>query len=98
MFSNEKNVFDDPKEFDDPWVSDVLTVISNEGMVFNDPKEFDDPKGVSVRSMDFDNPQAYGWYLHLGQVFIIIKYDGCLEDIAFMDFGILQLIEKIFWW
>ena len=68
-------------------------------MVFNDPKEFDDPKGISVRSMDFDNPQAYGETSILdGQVFIIIKYDGCLEDIDFMDFGTLQLIEKIFWW
>ena len=74
-------------------------------MVFNDPKEFDDPqifddpKGISIRSMDFDNPQACGDTSILdGQFFIIIKYDGCLEDIDFMDFGTLQLIEKIFWW
>ena len=51
----------------------------------------------SVRSMDFDNPQAYDDTSILdGQVFIIIKYDGCLEDIDFMDFGTLQFIEKIF--
>ena len=51
----------------------------------------------SVRSMDFDNPQAYGDTSILdAQVFIIVKYDGCLEDIDFMDFGTLQFIEKIF--
>ena len=49
--------------------------------------------------MDFDNPQAYGDTSILdAQVFIIVKYDGCLEDIDFMDFGTLQFIEKIFWW
>ena len=54
-------------------------------------------KGISIRSMDFDNPQAYDDTSILdGQVFIIIKYDGCLEDIDFMDFGTLQFIEKIF--
>ena len=35
-------------------------------MDFNDPKEFDDilvypdPKGISIGSMDFDNPRVYG--------------------------------------
>ena len=35
-------------------------------MDFNDPKEFDDilvspdPKGISIESMDFDNPKVYG--------------------------------------
>ena len=62
VFSNGNIVFDDPKEFDDPQVSDSLKVISNGNMDFNDPKEFDDPqvfddpKGISIGSMDFDNP------------------------------------------
>ena len=40
-------------------------IISNESMDFNDPKEFndpqvfDDPKGISIGSMDFDNPKVY---------------------------------------
>ena len=35
-------------------------------MDFNDPKEFDDfqifddPKGISIGSMDVDNPKVYG--------------------------------------
>ena len=35
-------------------------------MDFNDPKEFvdplifDEPKGISIGSMDFDNPKVYG--------------------------------------
>ena len=35
-------------------------------MHFNDPKElddhqvFDDPKGISIGSMNFDNPKVYG--------------------------------------
>ena len=63
VFSNEKIVFDDPKEYHDPWVSDVLTVISNEGMDSNDPKEFDDPQifddPISIGSMvGFDNSKA----------------------------------------
>ena len=35
-------------------------------MDVNDPKEFDyhqvfdDPKGISIESMDFDNPKVYG--------------------------------------
>ena len=35
-------------------------------MDFNDPKEFDDPqtrddqKGISIESMDFDDPKVYG--------------------------------------
>ena len=41
VFSNGNIVFDDPKEFDDPQVSDGLKVISNESMGFNDSKEFD---------------------------------------------------------
>ena len=104
VFWNEKIVFDDPKEYHDPWVSDVLTVISNEGMDSNDPKEFDDPQifddPISIGSMvGFDNSKAYGDTSILdGLVFIIIKYDGCLEDIDFMDFGTLHLIEKIFLW
>ena len=41
-----------------------LVVISNESMDFNDPKEFNDilvypdPKGISIGSMDFDNPKV----------------------------------------
>ena len=71
-------------------------------MDFNDPKEFDDPQifddPISIGTMvRFDNSKAYGDTSILdGLVFIIIKYDGCLEDIDFMDFGTLQLIEKIF--
>ena len=70
----------------------------------NDPKEFDDPQifddPISIGSMvGFDNSKAYGDTSILdGLVFIIIKYDGCLEDIDFMDFGTLHLIEKIFLW
>ena len=65
VFSNWNIVFDDPKEFDDPQVSDGLKVISNGSKDFNDPKElddpqlFDDPKGISFGSMDFDNPKVY---------------------------------------
>ena len=65
-------------------------------MNFNDPKEFDDPQifddPISIGSMvGFDNSKAYGDTSILdGLVFIIIKYDGCLEDIDFMDFGTLQ--------
>ena len=29
-------------------------------MDFYDPKDFDDPKGISVNSLDFDNPKVYG--------------------------------------
>ena len=59
------NVFGDPKEFDDPQVSDSLKVISSEcvdfddSKEFDDPKAFDDPKGISIGSMDFDNPKVY---------------------------------------
>ena len=41
-----------------------LKVISNHSMDFDDPKEFDDPqvfddpKGISIGSMDFDNPNS----------------------------------------
>ena len=27
---------------------------------FDDPQVFDDPKGISIVSMDFDNPKVYG--------------------------------------
>ena len=27
---------------------------------FHDPQVFDDPKGISIGSMDFDNPKVYG--------------------------------------
>ena len=39
-------------------------IISNESMDLNDPKEFDDPqvfddpKGISIGSMNFDNPKS----------------------------------------
>ena len=42
-----------------------MKVISNEFVDFDDPKEFndpqvfDDPKGISIGSMDFDNPKVY---------------------------------------
>ena len=42
VFSNECMVFDYPKEFDDPPVSDGLKVISNERMDFDDPKVYKD--------------------------------------------------------
>ena len=29
-------------------------------MEFDDPQVFDDPKGISIESMDFDNPNVYG--------------------------------------
>ena len=29
-------------------------------MEFDDPQVFDDPKGISIESMDFDNPRVYG--------------------------------------
>ena len=60
------NVFCDPEEFDDPKVSDSLKVISSEcvdfddSKEFDDPKVFDDPKGISIGSMDVDNPKVYG--------------------------------------
>ena len=48
-------MFDYPKEFDDPQVSDgLIKVISNESMDYNDPK------GISIGSMDIDNPKVYG--------------------------------------
>ena len=53
-FLNRNIALDDPKEFDDPEVSDGLKVISNESM------EFNDPKGISIESMNFDNPKVYG--------------------------------------
>ena len=28
---------------------------------FDDPQVFDDPKGISIGSMDFDNPKVYGY-------------------------------------
>ena len=59
VFSNGNIVFDDPKEFDDPQVSDSLKVISNGGMDFND-KINDKTKGISIESMDFDNPNVFG--------------------------------------
>ena len=43
-----------------------LKVIPNESMYFHDPKEFNDPqvfndsKGISIGSMNFDNPKVYG--------------------------------------
>ena len=58
VFGNGNIVFDDPKEFDDPQVSDGLEAISNKSMDLNDPKEFDDPlvshdpKGISIGIMD----------------------------------------------
>ena len=27
---------------------------------FDDPQVFDDPKGISIGSMDVDNPKVYG--------------------------------------
>ena len=66
LFSNRNIVFDDPKEFDDPQVSDSLKVISSECVEFDDPKEFndpqvfDDPKGISIGSLDIDNPRVCG--------------------------------------
>ena len=27
---------------------------------FDDPQVFDDPKGISIGSMNFDNPKVYG--------------------------------------
>ena len=27
---------------------------------FDDPQVFDEPKGISIGSMDFDNPKVYG--------------------------------------
>ena len=62
---NVNTVFDDPKQFDDPKVPDILKEISNGSVDFNDPKEFDDPqifddpKEISTGSMDFDNPKIY---------------------------------------
>ena len=59
-------VVDDPKEFDDPLVSDSLEVKSKEyadfyhPKKFDDPQVFDDPKEISIGSMDFDNPKLYG--------------------------------------
>ena len=32
----------------------------NDPKEFDDPQVFDDPKGISIGSMDFDNPKAYG--------------------------------------
>ena len=54
VFSDGNIVFDDAKEFDDPQVSDgLIKVISNEIMDYNDPK------GISIGSMDIDNPKVY---------------------------------------
>ena len=58
-------------------------------MDFNDPKEFDDilvspdPKGISIGSMDFDNPKVYGdTFIFDGLVvhgiFMICKVTVCL--------------------
>ena len=57
---------DDPKEFDDPHVSDTLKANSNEIMDFNDPNLINDlqvyvaPRGISFVSMDNDNPKVFG--------------------------------------
>ena len=58
-------------------------------MDFNDPKEFDDilvspdRKGISIGSMDFDNPKVYGDTfifdgLVVHGVFMICKVTVCL--------------------
>ena len=39
VFSDGNIVFDDAKEFDDPHVSDSLTIIFNESMDLNDPED-----------------------------------------------------------
>ena len=44
-------MFDYPKEFDDPQVSDGL---------INESIDYNDPKGISIGSMDIDNPKVYG--------------------------------------
>ena len=49
VFSNGNIVFDDPKEFDDPQVTDGLKVISKKSMAFNDPKVFDDPQVSRIK-------------------------------------------------
>ena len=54
-------------------------------MDFNDPKEFDDifvssdPKGISIGSMDFDNPKVNGdTFISDGLVFTFISAVQCL--------------------
>ena len=104
-------VFDDPKVFSKGnVVSDEASVLRSQSNFkwqyglgwfkgIDDLQVFEWQKVISDGSHDFDNPKAYGDTSILdGPGFIIIKYDGCLEDIDFMDFGTLQLIEKIFWW
>ena len=44
VFSNWIIVFDVPREFYDPQVSDGLEAISNESMDLKDPQEFDYPQ------------------------------------------------------
>ena len=56
VFSNEKIVFDDPKEFDEPWVSDVLKVIANEGM---DEEEDEIPDDETINMVSSTN--TYGF-------------------------------------
>ena len=44
-----------PKEFNNPQVSDSQIVFSNECV------DFDGSKGISIGSIDFDNPKVYGY-------------------------------------
>ena len=32
----------------------------NDPKKFDDPQAFNDPKGISIKSMDLDNPKIYG--------------------------------------
>ena len=50
VFTNGNIVFDDPKEFDDPQVSDSLKVISNEGMDFMIQRNSMIPKYSMIQS------------------------------------------------
>ena len=39
---------------------DLVGLLVYDPKEFNDPQVFDDPKGISIGSMDFDNPKVYG--------------------------------------
>ena len=75
--------------FDDPQVHHSLKVILNKCVDFDDPKEFDDfqifddPKGISIGSMDFDNPKVWScyfyhlYYFHYLQCVYFIRPNCC---------------------
>ena len=45
----------------------------NDTKKFDDPQLFDDPKGISIGSIEFDNPKVYGDTSIFDRVILIQK-------------------------